>query len=321
MSDRRTVSVVIPSYRRPDRLAPLLQAFGRTSADQVVVVLDGPHPGAADALRAMEVPGLTVLELDENVGVARARVAGLRVATGDVVLVADDDVMPGPDDVVEAHRRFHERTPRGVLVGYMPVARPRTPGRDDAPTRLYAREYEGATRRWEADPDSVLSGLWGGAVSIDAALFREAEDLLPSTRMDYSEDLDLGLRLERLDAVARFDRSIASSHLHRRTWDAFLRESAARGLAAHQLEQRWGELPGHVASLVRGSGVQGRVADVLAHAPGVVTTAPLTAAYRLAGALGAAGRQEQVCRLARRLVAGRTYRAARRTAPPVDPAP
>jgi hypothetical protein len=149
-------------------------------------------------------------------------------------------------------------------------------------------------------------------VSIDAGLFREAEALLPSTRMDYSEDLDLGLRLEQLGATARFDRSVMSSHLHRRGWDAFLRESAARGLAAHQLEERWGVLPAHVAALVRGTGLQGRVADALARAPRVVTTVPLTVAYRLAGKVGAHGPQEALCRLARRLVAGRTYRAAHR---------
>ncbi|WP_298459315.1 glycosyltransferase family 2 protein [uncultured Cellulomonas sp.] len=321
MSDRRTVSVVIPSYRRPDRLPPLIEAFGRTSADQIVVVLDGPHPGAVDALRALGVDRLTILELPQNVGVARARVAGVEAATGDVVLVADDDVMPGADDVVEAHRRFHETTPRGVLVGYMPVAEPARPGPDDAPTRLYAREYEGAARRWEADPGSVLGGLWGGAVSIDTGLFREAEALLPSIRMDYSEDLDLGLRLEQLGATARFDRSVASTHLHRRGWDAFLRESAARGLAAHQLEQRWGRLPVHVAALVQGAGVQGRVADVLARAPRAATTVPLTVAYRLTGRLGASGPQEAVCRLARRLVAGRTYRSARRGAAPIAAQP
>src|SRR5690606_14633982 len=90
-----TVAVVIPSYRRLQRLPDLVRAYRAQGADEIVVVLDGPQAGWRDAVS--EASHLRVLELPENRGLALARIAGLRACTADVVLAVDDDVEPGPD--------------------------------------------------------------------------------------------------------------------------------------------------------------------------------------------------------------------------------
>ncbi|WNB85430.1 hypothetical protein [Cellulomonas sp. ATA003] len=180
---------------------------------------------------------------------------------------------------------------------------------------MYAREYDGATRRWESDPSTLPAGLWGGAASINAALYREAETLRPSIRLDYSEDLDLGLRLAQLGATARFDRTVVSSHLHRRGWHAFVRESLARGRSTAALEHRWSDqpelIPRHVLALVAGPAPLVRLAAVAARFPQALTTAPLGVAYRAAGLLNANRVQEIACRLVRQMLAVRAYRTAR----------
>ncbi|HEX5742201.1 MAG TPA: glycosyltransferase, partial [Pilimelia sp.] len=113
------LSVVMPSYRRPDLLARVVPAYLAQRPDELVVVLDGPQPdsrellarlGAAPAAAtdcgttagtptAAPLPPagvLRVVELPDNRGPAAARAAGVAAATGDVVLVTDDDILPQP---------------------------------------------------------------------------------------------------------------------------------------------------------------------------------------------------------------------------------
>ena len=312
-----SVSVVIPSYRRLDRIADLVRAYRAQGADQVVVVLDGPHPGWEHAVAPVARADLDVVALPENVGLARARIAGLRAATGDIVLAVDDDVEPGPG-LVDRHRAFHAVHAGRVLQGYMPTALPATRGRDQAPTYLYAREYEAQARVWrDGDPALLLRSLWGGNLSLRRELYERAEELLPSVRLEYNEDLDLGLRLEKLGAAAVFDPDARAAHHHARGLSAFLRECTARGGAIAQIEARWGERPAQLTPIIviprsynrALAAVQRRIAA--RDDPGALEAA-ITAVYRAAGLVGAWRLQDGIARMLRRGVAMRGYRLARR---------
>ena len=73
-----TISVVIPSFRRLERLPGLIAAYTDQGADEVVVILDGPHPGCAGAIGHLATaPGVLIRELPTNRGLALARIAGL----------------------------------------------------------------------------------------------------------------------------------------------------------------------------------------------------------------------------------------------------
>jgi glycosyltransferase involved in cell wall biosynthesis len=222
-----TVSVVIPSYRRLDGLAPLIDAYRTEGADQIVVVLDGPHAGWREALGSRaDAPDVRVVELAENRGLALARIAGLEGATGDVILAVDDDVQPLPG-LVDAHRRFHRDGGDRVLLGYMPVTLPARRGRDASPTYLYARDYEIQAGVWRrSGSDLILTSLWGGNFSLPRDLYERAERYKPSQRLEYNEDLDLGWRLRDLGAVAAFDDSARSAHHHQRGLRGYRRESS-----------------------------------------------------------------------------------------------
>lgn len=312
-----TLAVVIPSYRRPDRLPPLIRAYSDLGAAEIVVVLDGPHAGVRDELLALGVPHVRVLELPENVGLALARIRGLEQCESDVVLLADDDVEPS-SDVVRQHLRYHSGATT-VVVGYMPVRLPQRQDRDQAATRLYAREYENATHLWEREPQVILDGLWGGAVSVRRTHYLAAEQLKPSIRLAYNEDLDLGLRLRRAGAVAVFDRGIRNAHLHQRSFDAFLRESRDRGTSVLLLEERWGTVPPQILDLIDagagGSAVRRVLVRVLSAIPAGLLLPVSASLYRGAGVLRLWAVQESVCRLVRRVLARSAYLDARRAAP------
>lgn len=312
------MAVVLPSYRRIDRISPLVEEYLRQGADQVVVILDGPHPGWETPLAGIRASErVTVAELPVNVGLARARIEGLSRARADIVLAVDDDVEPGPH-LVDTHRRFHGALGDRVLQGYMPVALPARRGTDDAPTFLYARDYEAQARVWDSgDSDLILSSLWGGNVSLPRELYQRAEELLPSVRLEYNEDLDLGIRLRELGADATFNRRATARHHHDRGVDAFLKECQARGGAVSALEHRWGHRPPQLTPLVEISPtynpVLARVQRSIAGRDGRgVIEGTLVALYRLAGRLHAWSVQDGVARVLRRALIMRGYRMAMR---------
>jgi glycosyltransferase involved in cell wall biosynthesis len=240
------VSVLICSYRSDlDLLRAVVDAHlaQALAGDEVVVVLDGPQPSTRTLLDTVAAADdrVRVIELDRNVGQAMAKTAGILEVRGDVVVMSDDDIVPEPG-LLDLHRRHHAGQDRSVLVGYIPVA-PVPPGPGNAPSRLFSREYEGVTYRWDSDPSTILDGIYGGLVSAERALLREAIEARPTVRLDYFEDLDLGLRLKAVGARGAFSRASRGVHRHRKSMDAFVREARARGAVYVDLERRWGLVP------------------------------------------------------------------------------
>ncbi len=94
------ISVVIPAYARPQRLAACLQALAASDfpkADfEVVVVDDGsPEPLAPHVEQYRPALALTVLR-QANAGPAAARNAGAAAASGALLAFTDDDCLPEP---------------------------------------------------------------------------------------------------------------------------------------------------------------------------------------------------------------------------------
>jgi GT2 family glycosyltransferase len=247
---RPTIAAIVPTYNRPHQIPLAVHHLLATNVDEIVVVLDGPQPESREALlKFAEDDRCKIVELQENVGLARARIAGLEHAETEYVLILDDDVRVS-GDIVEAHIAAHADVSDRVVVGYMPVNIPARPRRGQAATRTYAREYEAATRRWRKMQDVPLSQLWNGNVSLSRSLYSAAESLAPSIPIPYNEDLDLGLRLERCGAHAVFVPEARADHDHHRSNTEILTEALNRGRGAAMLEQRWGGLPPQILDLV-----------------------------------------------------------------------
>ncbi len=161
------------------------------AADEIVVVDDGSNDGTLKLLEDLAAahPQLRPVPTRHR-GRAAARQLGLERATGEVVLLLDDDVVAA-QGLVEGHARAHAVSDGLVVVGYMPIRLPagRRPG--DASTFLYAGNYEGSCAACERDPSLVLTGLWGGNVSICRA---DALRVGMDSSFTYHEDRDFGLR-------------------------------------------------------------------------------------------------------------------------------
>lgn len=113
MTDRTPlVSVIVPTYNRPERLVRSLESIAHQTYEnlEIVVVDDGSEPPAADAVAPLreDFPyEVVVIRHDENRGANAARNTGIREASGDFLAFLDDDDEWAPSKVtrqVEAFR-------------------------------------------------------------------------------------------------------------------------------------------------------------------------------------------------------------------------
>ncbi|GIH13864.1 glycosyltransferase [Rugosimonospora africana] len=241
-----SVSAVVVTYNRRDRLAESIAAIaGDPLASEIVVVVDGCHDGSYEMLVELAKSDPRIRPVwQENAGDAAARQTGVEQAGGEVVLVLDDDVLAGPG-LAEGHARVHAATPGALVLGYMPVRRPavRRPG--DFASHLYAEEYEAQCRRYEADPSTILRGLWTGNLSIRRADALRVGFQTEGARLGYHSDQAFGLRCLRAGLVGVFDRGLFAEHLHERDVDTFVRQSRMRGSDRRRLEELFPDLISH----------------------------------------------------------------------------
>jgi glycosyltransferase involved in cell wall biosynthesis len=230
------VSAIIVTYKRPHRLAEAIRAVSACGdASEIVVVVDGCHDGSYELASEMARSDARIrVAWRANGGDAAARQTGIETATGEIVLMLDDDVIASPG-LAGRHALRHVDTPGAVVVGYMPVRLPTKREAGQFATRLYADEYERACRRYEADPGSILRGLWAGNVSLRRTdALRIGID--GGSKLYYHSDQEFGLRCLRAGLVGVFDRDLKAEHLHERDTDAFLWQARQRGWDRRTLE-------------------------------------------------------------------------------------
>jgi hyaluronan synthase len=88
---RTTTSLVVPVYREdPDVLERCLRTWLREGPDEVILVVDDRDDALLDRLRSLALPHVRILEW-RHTGKRGALGAGVREATGDVVVFADSD--------------------------------------------------------------------------------------------------------------------------------------------------------------------------------------------------------------------------------------
>lgn len=123
-----SLSVVVPAYRSPTTLPELVDSVlaateGLVASVEFVFVDDGSPDDTWQRLVELSAtrPAVHAMRLSRNYGQHNALLAGIRVATGDLVLTMDDDMQNPPDQVP---RLFAALTDEIDLVyGYAEVER------------------------------------------------------------------------------------------------------------------------------------------------------------------------------------------------------
>ncbi|CAO3360009.1 Glycosyl transferase, family 2 [Azospirillum melinis] len=117
-TERLGVTVIVPTYRRPDQLAGCLDGLVRQTLApvQVVVTVRDSDPESAEVARRYR-PALPIQVVGIDVpGQVAAINRGMDHATGDIVAITDDDAVPHPD-WVERIEAWYRTDPRIGGVG------------------------------------------------------------------------------------------------------------------------------------------------------------------------------------------------------------
>jgi glycosyltransferase involved in cell wall biosynthesis len=109
-----SISLVIPTYNRPDALAAVVEAcFTQTDTDFEIIIADD---GSGEATRACveqlqalsPLPFQHVWQPDDGFRLARVRNLGILASRGDYILILDGDCVPQRDFVAQ-HRKLAEQ--------------------------------------------------------------------------------------------------------------------------------------------------------------------------------------------------------------------
>src|SRR5207245_3367479 len=124
MTERVRVSVVIPTYQRRVTVRRTLEALARqtmaTSDYDVIVVIDGSDDGTREMIEDFQgAYGLSAI-WQTNQGRAAARNAGIRGASGNLIVLLDDDMEPVPGFLL-AHYDAHPPGSRRAVLGPVPI--------------------------------------------------------------------------------------------------------------------------------------------------------------------------------------------------------
>jgi glycosyltransferase involved in cell wall biosynthesis len=228
-ADLPRLSVVAPTYKRRDALPGFVEPLLREPGlHELVMAVDGSGDGSVEWLRerAASDPRLKVLDLP-NRGAGATRQAGVEAATGDIVLLMDDDVIAEPG-LVLGHLRHHVGSEHTLVLGYMPNEWESLPPGRRGIGRIYRRAYEGHVARFRTDQDFVLHGLWGGNFSLPREDFLAVgiEKLAVKRGQD---DREFGIRCLKAGIKGRFDPSLRARHLYDRSFAAFRRDCRIQG--------------------------------------------------------------------------------------------
>jgi glycosyltransferase involved in cell wall biosynthesis len=181
-------SVLIPSYRRPDRLARCLQSLcAQTDVPEEVFVIwqgeDVPTRDTARALAGRAPFPLRVLHRPEP-GVVGAENAGLDAAQGDLILLIDDDAV-APPDWVARHRSHYDDPSVGAVGGPADNFNPdgsSYPRRKAEPVgrltwygRVLGNMYDQPTD-WRSRPPRTVDHLVGYNLSLRSFAFDRFEE-------------------------------------------------------------------------------------------------------------------------------------------------
>jgi GT2 family glycosyltransferase len=259
------ISVVIPTYRRPELLRACLGALRNQDLAverfQVVVVNDASGDETPDVLAkaSSDWPQMTAINQPANRGPATARNAGVAASRAPLVLFIDDDIVASPS-LLSQHLRFHEAGDPSVgMVGrveWLPSIEVTSFMRWLDSTDLqfkFASMTEGPVENpWEA--------FYTCNLSIPTQLLRDAGGFDERFPYPAFEDTDLGVRLARRGFRLEYRPSALAWHSRSVTLEEFCRRSRQVGESATVLQQTQPDLPFDLAVSADESGGLRRLA-------------------------------------------------------------
>ena len=227
-------SVVIPTFRRPETLFPVLDALGRQAAPpefEVVVVDDGSGDDTPERLSAYRPAYPFRFFSQENGGPASARNRGVREARGRIVLFLGDDTVPEPP-LLAVHGKAHgePRMHPIAVLGYTTWPRDLRVSPFLHQINEYGLQFGYGLIR---DPEQVpFNFFYTSNVSLPRELLLEAGLFDTSFPHAAWEDIEVAYRLMQRGMRMLYRPEAVARHHHDITFASFRRRQEKAGEAA-----------------------------------------------------------------------------------------
>jgi len=232
-------SVVIPTYRRRDALLRLLRGLTTqtiASGDyEVVVVVDGSDDGTREAAEALATPYALRVIAQENRGRAAALNVGIGVASGEVVVMLDDDMEPTPA-LLEAHLRAHASGEARAVMGAVPVATSETMPVPAA--WVGGRFNRHLARLAESGAPLTLRDFYGGNLSVRREVLAKLGGFDEEFTRYGNEDLELSLRLTESGVRIVYDPTAIAYQTYDKDFAGLASDTVSKGRTAVLLARK-----------------------------------------------------------------------------------
>ena len=233
------VSVVVPTYGRPDRLAQCVRALVTLEPPpggaEIVIVDDGSPVPATTVVGRHSGAIPVIVHRQANAGPAAARNAGAGIARGRLLAFTDDDCTPDPRWLV-ALASASERHPGALVAGR--TVNGATADRCAWASQLLVDHLDEATRTQERFVPS-------NNLAMPAEGFHAIGGFDTTFPLAAGEDRDLCARW--LDTGATIERAEDAlvMHHHSFTLGSFVRQHHAYGRGGHRYQERRRRITGH----------------------------------------------------------------------------
>jgi GT2 family glycosyltransferase len=228
------VTVIIPFHRNLGQLAQSLPAARRSLPDaEIVVALDGAVEDVAALIAAAEAQ--VVVVPDGPRGPAVARNAAASIASGEVLIFVDADVVPAVDALAGLGRLLESEPEIAAVFGAYD---------SDPAEQSFMSQYKNLSHACVHEMGNPeASTFWAGLGAIRASVFRSVGGFDERFTRPSIEDIDLGYRVRRAGHRIRLAPQFRGKHLKRWTiWNSIVTDIKARGIPWTQLIHKFGAL-------------------------------------------------------------------------------
>lgn len=214
----KNLSVIIPTFNRADILPQIMRPLleDREHILEIIIADDGSTDRTVEIAGAL---GARVLPLQRNQNANLCRNQGARVATGDILLFLDSDVVLTPASLPYLQSCFENPAVDGVVGVYSA----------HHPHGNLVSQYKNLWIRYSfIKSQSRADWIFGAVSAIRREAFLKVHGFNEAYQPHNADDLDLGKRLVESSFSVMLDPNLSVEHLKRHTLKSLLRNDFVR---------------------------------------------------------------------------------------------